>query len=216
MPNDHVNPWLFQRDELDLLEDELDEVFHLHEHSRDPVHHSMEEGVIDEQMRTEDAFERRLSDVLGPAALAPEEHACEHCKDGFPDGVALRDLLVRDRDPLYARAYAWATKVFVWSQESYWKFGMRNRDMFRAHVNAYLVPVKIAFALAEEHRDDEHAARVAGMEYELAEAYLERTRDSLRSLRAMGLVQDELPWMIDEANELAAQISERQSRLSNA
>lgn len=214
MPNDPVNPWLFRRDELDLLEDELDEVFHLHEHSRDPVHHSMEEGVINEQLKTEDAFERKLSDLLGPASLAPDEHVCEHCKDGFPEGVSMRDLLVRDRDPMYAKSYAWATKVFTWSRESYWNFGMRNRDMFRVHVNAYLVPVKIAFALAEEHRDDEHASRVAGMEYELAATYLERTRESLSSLRAMGLVQEELPWMIDEADKIGVLIQERRKRLS--
>lgn len=213
MPYDSSNPWLFRRDELDVLEDELDEVFDLHEQSRDPVHRSMEASVIAEQTRTEDSYERKLSDLLGPASLAPEDtHVCEHCKDGFPDGVPLKDLLTRDRDPLYVRAYRWANKVFAWSRESYWKFGMRNRDMFRVHVNAYLVPVKIAFALAEENRDDEHAPRITALEYDLALTYLARTRESLGALRAMGLVHPDLPWMIEEADALAKQVSERRAR----
>lgn len=213
MSHDPSNPWMFRRDEIDVLEEELDEVFDLHEQSRDPVHRAMEDGVIDEQTKTEDAYERRLSDLLGPAALAPEEpHACEHCKGGFPDGVPLTELLTRDRDPLYVRAYRWATKVFAWSRESYWKFGMRNRDMFRVHVNVYLVPVKIAFAQAEESRDDEHAPRIAGLEYDLALTYLARTRESLGALRAMGLAHAELDWMVAEADALKSQVAERRAR----
>lgn len=216
MPHDSSNPWLFRRDEIDVLEEELDEVFDLHDKSRDPVHRSAEEAVIAEQTKTEDAYERKLSDLLGPASLAPEEgHACEHCKDGgFPDNVPLKDLLVRERDPLYARAYRWANRVFAWSRESYWKFGMRNRDMFRVHVNVYLVPVKIAFALAEEHRDDEHAPRIAALEFDLALTYLSRTRESLGALRTMGLVHADLQWMIEEADALATQLSERRARFS--
>ncbi len=204
---------MFRRDELDVLEDELDEVFHLHEHSHDPVAHEIEAGVIAEQEKTEDAFENKLADLLGPASLAPEApHVCEHCKDGFPDGVSLKELVETDRDPLYAKAYAWAITVFAWSRESYWKHGMRNRDMFRVHVNAYLVPVKIAFGQAEENRDDAQAARIAGMEYELAALYLSRTRESLSNLRAMGLVREGLPQMIEEADQLAAMITERRKR----
>ncbi|NBS41880.1 hypothetical protein EBS80_04465 [bacterium] len=102
--------------------------------------------------------------------------------------------------------------MFAWSRESYWKHGMRNRDMFRVHVNAYLVPVKIAFGQAEENRDDAQAARIAGMEYELAALYLSRTRESLSNLRAMGLVREGLPQMIEEADQLAAMITERRKR----
>lgn len=215
MPHDPVNPWLFRRDELDVLEEELDEVFDLHETARDPVHHVMEAGVISEQVKTEDAYERKLGEVLGPESLAPDAtpHSCEHCKDGFPDGVPMRDLLIRERDPLYARAYAWAVKVFAWSRDHYWKFGMRNRDMFRVHVNAYLVPVKIAFGQAEEVRDDEHAPRVAGMEYDMALLYLSRTRESLGALRALGLKHEDMAWMIEEADRLALDLVERRKRL---
>ncbi|OGL95716.1 hypothetical protein A2348_03755 [Candidatus Uhrbacteria bacterium RIFOXYB12_FULL_58_10] len=213
MPHDPANPWLFRRDELDMLEDEIDGVFDLHEQSRDPVNRTMEETVIGEQTKTEDSYERRLSDVLGPDALLEDEpHVCEHCKDGFPEGVALKDLLSKKRDPLYVRSYLWATKVFVWARESYWKQGMRNRDMFRVNVNACLVPVKIAFALAEEGHGDAHAPSIAGLEYDLALVYLARTRESLGALRTMGLAYADLVWMIEEADALAAEIKDRRSR----
>jgi hypothetical protein len=213
VPHDTSNVWVFRRDEVDALEDELDEVFDLHEASRDPVNRAMEESVIAEQTRTEDAYEHRISDVLGPAALAPDEpHECEHCRGGFPEGVPLKELLERDRDPLYARAYRWALRVFAWSRDSYWNSGLRNRDMFRVLVNAYLVPIKITFALTEEERDDEHAPRIAWLEYDLALTYLSRTRESLRALRAMGLARAELDWMVGEADALENAISERRSR----
>lgn len=214
VPYDPSNPWLFRLDELDVLEDELDEIFDLHDQTEDPVNRAVEETVIDEQTRTENAYERQLSDLLGPAGLEPDKpHVCEHCKDGgFPDGVSLSELLEQDRDPIYARAYRWATRVFGWSKESYWKFGMRNRDMFRVLVNVYLVPVKIAFGLAEESRDDEHASRIAGLEYDLALTYLSRTRESLGALRAMGLTHSDLEWMTHEADAIEATVRERRAR----
>jgi hypothetical protein len=216
MPQDGANPWLFRRDELDLLEDELDDLFHWHEHSRSAVEKEMEEEVIVEQERTEKTYENRLTDVLGPDSMSPgEEHVCEHCRGGFPEGVPLREMLVGERDPLYARAYAWSVAVFGWARESYRHYGMRNRDMFRVYLNAYLVPVKIAFALAEEGRDDERAPLLAAMEYELALTYLGRTRESLGALRAMGLVHPDLVWMINEADQVAALLTKRLKRLDS-
>ncbi len=213
------SPWLFRRDELDALEDQLDEVFDLHEQSRNQVQHSLEKGVIAEQTRTEDLYEQRLADLLGPESLASGDegedgHACENCQGtGIPEGVPIRDLLGQRRDAIYVRAYAWSTKVFLWARDCYWEQGMRNRDMFRVNVNAYLVPVKIAFALTEEARGDEHSSAIASMEYELASTYLSRVRESLGSLRAMGMSHPDLPWMMDEADGLSVALDERRKKL---
>lgn len=213
------SPWLFRRDELDALEDQLDEVFDLHEQSRNQVQHALEKGVIAEQTRTEDLYEQRLADLLGPESLAADDegedgHVCENCQGtGIPEGVPIRDLLGQRRDAIYVRAYAWSTKVFLWARDCYWEQGMRNRDMFRVNVNAYLVPVKIAFALTEEARGDEHSAAIASMEYELASTYLSRVRESLGSLRAMGLSHPDMAWMMDEADGIAVAIDERRKKL---
>lgn len=213
-----ANPWLFRRDELDALEDQLDEVFDLHEQSRNQVQHSLEKGVIAEQTRTEDLYEQKLADLLGPESLASDDeddgHVCENCQGtGLPEGVPIRDLLGQRRDAIYVRAYAWSTKVFLWARDCYWEQGMRNRDMFRVNVNAYLVPVKIAFALTEEARGDEHSGAIAAMEYELASTYLSRVRESLGSLRAMGLSHPEMSWMMDEADGLSVAIDDRRKKL---
>jgi len=214
------SPWIFRRDELDALEDQLDEVFDLHEQSRNQVQRSLEEGVISEQSRTEDLYEKRLADLLGPESLGDggnegdDGHACENCQGtGLPEGVPLRDLLGQRRDVIYVRAYAWSTKVFLWARDCYWEQGMRNRDMFRVNVNTYLVPVKIAFALVEEARGDEHSPAIASMEYELASTYLSRVRESLGSLRAMGMSHPEMGWMMDEADGIAVALDARRKNL---
>jgi len=211
--NTSNNSWLFRRDEIDALEDELDEVFDLHERSDDSVNRSIEEAVIDEQERTEHAYEHKLADILGPDARDEDEpHTCEHCQGGVPDGVAFKDMLSQDRDSLYARSYRWAVEVFAWAKDGYWQVGMRNRDMFRVLLNAYLVPVKVTFALSEAARDDEYASRIAGLEYDLAICYLSRTRESLGSLRAMGLEHADLRRMIGEADALGLLLLERRAK----
>ena len=214
------SPWVFRRDELDALEDQLDEVFDLHEQSRNQVQRSLEEGVISEQSRTEDLYEKRLADLLGTESIGDggndggDGHACESCHGtGLPEGVPLRDLLGQRRDAMYVRAYAWSTKVFSWAHDCYWEQGMRNRDMFRVNVNTYLVPVKIAFALVEEARGDEHSPAIAAMEYELASTYLSRVRESLGSLRAMGMSHPEMGWMMDEADGIAVALDARRKNL---
>lgn len=212
MPDDSANPWLFRRDELDVLEEELDEIFHLHKHESDEMQFEMEAEIISEQTKTENQFERRLTDLLGPASLASHEPVCNHCKDGFPDGVKLSDMLVPERDPLYARAYSWAVRVFYWSRECYWVNSMRNRDMFRVHINAYLVPVKIAFAQTEHRRNDPHAKKISELEYDLALTYLRRTKESLSALTTTGVASDDLRWMIEEANEIAVEIESRKDK----
>ncbi len=213
------SPWIFRRDELDALEDQLDEVFDLHEQSRNQVQRSLEEGVISEQSRTEDTYEKMLAELLGPESLVPGDdgddgHACDSCHGtGLPEGVPLRDLLGQRRDAIYVRAYAWSTKVFLWARDCYWEQGMRNRDMFRVNVNAYLVPVKIAFALTEEARGDAHSPAIAGMEYELASTYLGRVRESLGSLRAMGMSHPDMGWMMDEADGISVALDARRKNL---
>ncbi len=213
MPSDTANPWLFRRDEIDVLEEELDEIFHLHKHEDDGIHFDMEEEVISEQTKTEEQFERRLSEMLGPtASLAAHSHICTHCKDGFPDGVKMTEMLVPERDPLYAQAYTWAVRVFYWARDCYWMNGMRNKDMFRVQINAYLVPVKIAFAQVEHHRKDPHATKIMDLEFDLALTYLRRTRVSLGTLTTTGVASSDLEWMMEEADRIAEKVEEKKSK----
>lgn len=165
--------WLFQRDEVDVLESELDALWDAY--SKPSKERTREAAILKEYADTEDWAETELLLRLGPA----EEHGepCAHEEDrrrAFEEQPLTEYLrLGLQRDPLYAEALQWArgtVEVLM---------GVEGPEAFRVRVNALLVPVKLAYALMGEGHEGAAARETARSDYELARTYLARAAESL-------------------------------------
>lgn len=169
--------WLFQRDEVDVLESELDALWD--RYTKPGKERTREAAVLKEYADTEDWAETELLLRLGPAAEHGEP--CTHEEDRrrafeqMPLAEYLRQGL--QRDPLYAETIQWARGVSELA-----RVAEEGPDMFRARVNALLVPVKLAFALMGESHEGRAAKETARADYELTRTYLARAAESLSRL----------------------------------
>lgn len=197
--------WLFQRDEVDVLEAELDDVWN--RHMRRGKGHVDEESVLREYAETEDRSDTDLLLQFGAAHM--EEGPCTHedqQRQAFESMTALEYLRRgTERDALYAGAYVWARQVSTWAQEHAVSGAPDNKERFRVYLNALLVPVKIAFAQAGEVHEGPQARAASDSDYELALVYLGRASESLHRLH-------QNPWAM-EAERMMALIVERRGRL---
>ncbi len=175
------NPWMFERDEIDVMEDELEELYAMHEH-QDARETSMEHAVMKEQLDTEEMVEAELVLRFGPQ-MREEEHIV-HEEDLSDTSISIHEMLQdhADRDPLYTQAYRWSMDVFSFAKDTYNRGTDRSRDMFRVYLNATLVPMKLSISNVEPCPEDHFAFHVIHKEYELALTYLERTLESLKVL----------------------------------
>jgi len=219
--HNHTLPWMFRRDEIDVLEEEFDDIFRRHATAAHAKFRAIEEPVLREQMDTEEATEAELlarmgadwlSSAPGPASAGA---ACAH--DELASVRPLRESLRRDvtRDPFYERTYLWASRTFRWARDRYAQESERSRDLFRVYVNAFLVPAKIAFGQAEESHEEPDAREVAAKEYELAATYLDRTRESLTVIWETGGQEAEVGWIRREADEIAQALRDMRKRIES-
>lgn len=207
---------MFRRDDIDVLEDELDALFAAHDELPDGGQFDMEEALIREQVDTEEKFESELVGLIGfPMLQKTEHHTCGPLCDDLQQDVSLRELLKHDadQDPLYRRARDWARNVAKWARERY--VHDRTSDVYRVLINAYLVPVKIAFAQAELEREDEFSRPLAAKEYQLAGTYLVRIAESMSLCRKPGVQDRALETVLEEAGTLGSEIAHRRRHLGN-
>jgi len=175
------SPWFYFRDDLDLLEEEVDAIFLRHEGAKtDAVTHAMEDEVIEEQLQSEEVDEP-WAEAVGAHEFVESQH--DHSTCWLDDTRPIRDVLSNGhgRDPLYLRARRWADTLFAWSGHAYKRLRRKDRDLFRVHVNVCLVPAKIALAREEEQGEDPIAFELAGRECALSLLYLDRCLESLRA-----------------------------------
>lgn len=212
-------PWMFSRDEFDLLEDEYTGIFKKHENDdSDSEVYLMEQEIIDEQMETEEKFEESnieegssWESVSQVVLLSPKEQVQD------TDTRSIKELLQERKtiDPLYANAFSWATHVFKWSGKQYYKKDIKQYHLFRVHVNVYLVPAKISFAQNEHTHDDMHVKMMAMKEYDLAIIYCNRVIASLRQYQDMS--RDFTPAaMVEKGKIVLKQIEEARNRLDTS
>lgn len=181
--HDHDYPWLFRRDEVDLLEDELDDLYALYADDDKGQPMSEEAEILQEQIQTEEQSDAELTLRLGVGMLhgechehsqawqaSPQEH--EHDDD---DAVTLS---IR-RHPLYQRSRVWAAELRLFAKERFERDDVYRAAFFRVYVNVNLVPIKIFTALCEETHDDCVGQLIAEEAYLLSLTYLERIADSL-------------------------------------
>ena len=207
-------PWIFHRDEIDLLEDELEDLYE--RFCRDTSDKNvMERAVLSEQLETEDRSDRELSARLGfdvvenrpdpQADNAPQQDATE---------VWQQEVRLVQQHPLYQRVKAWVALVKPFSKRAYEMGGPYAGEVFRVYANLNLIQLKVFTALSEELREDQIGVEIALEEYRLALVYLERM------LESVGLVffsVQDLDWLRESqsrAQSLRLAILEQQKMLN--
>lgn len=185
------NPWLFHRDEIDLLEEEIDEIYRQYDSDEADAHDKMETLVLQEQWETEEQSDKELSFLVGPEQTFFPESAHEDTTDIH---------LPCERDPLYEEIYLWANRVFAYTTKRYVKEGVRDEDVFRAHVNVKMIPIKFVATQSEDVADHPIAKQIADTERHLCFTYFTRTLDSLEHRLFLG--DEEAAPLVREGKEL--------------
>lgn len=171
-------PWLFHRDEIDLLEEDLDLLYYRFRSKS--AKQSMEQSLIQEQMETEDLFHAEFplqmdikTFLVGNKSLFSET-PCE-----FDQDFSVKQLLADDmRSPFYSQIFLWSKDVCAKAQKIYQKGDDRAKDAFCIFVNAKIIPIKIACAIEEEAQENPFAFEVAKKDYQLALIYLNRIQNA--------------------------------------
>jgi hypothetical protein len=209
------NPWVFRRDEFNVLEESYDDVLRRHDAAGRTRAFEAEEAVIREQARTEELSEAELSLRVGPGWLEAPEGPCEVHGADESDSRPLAEQLraESERDPLYAAALRWSMGLFRWSRARYDRRRNSDPDVFRVLVNAPLVPMKVNFALCEQEHADRFAVDIAEKEYELAETYAERVLAALERLCGEGGERETSAARIADGRTLLADIRRARERL---
>lgn len=173
---------MFERNEIDLLEEDLDEIYQQHEPSiREPIL-KMEGRVLQEQLETEAEYEADLALKIGPEHLLREVSGDSETK--FFEKESLKDILQAhaSRDPLYERVYIWAKHVADCAYDRYEHDKAHREDAFRAYVNVKMIPIKLACVRSEFSQRDSVSGQIAKKEQRLCLIYFTRTLQALQNL----------------------------------
>lgn len=173
------NPWMFHRDELDVLEDEIDLLQQKFFPALDLGVETFEAVVLREQLDTEEASDTALSKRLGltDESLHVEASDGQVLEDAFAELSSGQDVF--RRHPLYQFARTWSAQVRTFSKQGYESASYNAEAFFRAYVNAHTVPIKVFTGLCEESFVDMIGLEVAEQEYALALTYIQRILTSL-------------------------------------
>ncbi len=170
--------WMFHRDEVDLLEEEIEDLYQRHQASTG-VLSEMEADVISEQLETEERSEAEMTLTLGPQLLKEDPAHAQHAPPAPEESLSLPELLKRHtrRDPLYEEVFLWSQRVFAFAKKHYVGQTDTSRDMFRVYVNAKMIPIKFATGISEEMMDDLFSLDISEKENELTLLGLRRRLD---------------------------------------
>lgn len=198
------NPWLFHRDEVDLLEEEMDDLYREQDAAAKGKMVRMEDLVLQEQMETEERSDAELAGSIGDGSAldvsSGDGHAHFDSGEDLPSSLREELEFQSERDPVYEHLYVWAQRVFAYTTQRYVIEGLRDEDVFRAHVNVKMVPIKFVAALCEFVPGDPIAEHIAAVERDLCFTYLTRTIDSLEHRSFLG--DDEATPFVQEGREL--------------
>ncbi len=195
-------PWVFGRDEIDLLEDEIEDLFKKYGPSSKKGN-EMEVQVLHEQVETEEQSDAELSARLGLGLFELDDPTSGETPFGDHHRPHHEAGNMR-RHPIYQRARLWAAELHAWAKDSYESGGAGRGDVFRIYVNVNLVPIKLFTALHEEQHGDQIGLEVAEQEYSLGQTYLERILESLALVMIMDEPGASLIKLRTQAQELRA------------
>jgi hypothetical protein len=200
--HDDDYPWVFGRDEIDLLEDEIEDLFQKYGIGSE-VNNEVEVKVLQEQVETEEQSDAELAARLGMGLFDSENTASKETPFSNQKRLPRREENMR-LHPIYQRARVWAGELHAWAKSSYEGGGAGQGDVFRIYVNVNLVPIKLFTALHEEQHGDKIGLEVAEQEYQLGQTYLERILESMSVVMILDETFGSLIRLRTEAEELRA------------
>ncbi len=208
-------PWIFCRDEIDLLEDELEDLYDAFQRPGDET--SFESAILGEQLETEEGSDRQLSNRLGFEVSQPPPAILNARSPLPPDPFSSwqRELAQIRAHPLYQQAKRWAMGVKSVAKDGYEQDTEYAGEFFRVYANVNLVPLKIFLALCEETHEDEIGWVVAREEYRLALTYVQRILESISFMTFDGYMNDWREASRQGGRELREALAAALSRLSH-
>ncbi len=186
------NPWIFHRDEIDLLEEEMDAIYEHSQHApEDPVS-QMEDRILHEQIELEERLEAEFALGVDPEhflrhALPSVEPELDLEETALPS-ADLKDLLRIhvERDPLYEAIFLWVNQVFLYVQGRYVKEQMHSEDFFRVYASVKMIPIKLSGVQVDPTNQDAFSTQMAKKEAQLCLMYFTRTLASLQHISFLG------------------------------
>lgn len=206
--------WLFQRNELDLLEQDFRAAWADAAGAERPLT-EVEEEVLTEVDAIDDAAHAELT-VLFDAAGVDDDRCPVHGADcqSSEEDASIAEMLdaTITRDPLSSRAFQLARSIADWCRTVVVPRPL-YREHFRLRVNAPLFAAKIAFAAQEESVGDDLSTQVAMKELDVGMAYLRRVTESLEVLmKAEVMAQGSGSEWLREAEGIMAQAEGKRGR----
>ncbi|MBI5370339.1 hypothetical protein HZA85_04085 [Candidatus Uhrbacteria bacterium] len=196
------NPWIFHRDEVDLLEEEMDEIFRRHRAEPNHSGSQMEDRVLKEQTDLEEIAEAELTLQIGPEYLL-SPHDQEFETDDIVERPILNTLKEQAaRDGLYQRVYLWAKDVFHFAHQAYQVSGRTDEGLFRTYLTVKMIPIKLMAISTESRIGDAISDQIAKKEFALCLTYFERALDGLKR---RSLLADEEAIMLYKQGKMLVQ-----------
>ncbi|NQV90187.1 hypothetical protein HQ487_02160 [Candidatus Uhrbacteria bacterium] len=212
---DEEYPWMFHRDEVDLLEDEIEDLYERFQ-DEDKEFPSFESAILAEQLETEEDSDKILADRLGTNLFdeIPDVFEVLRSQEPFSTSRPLQQegLSIRSH-PLYQAGKKWADLVKPIARAGYEDGHVYEEAFFRVFANINFVPLKIFMALSEEMHEDQMGLVIAEEEYRLAVLYIDRI---LESLSLMAFSQELFEWLTSvrrQAEGLSSALNEHRSSL---
>ncbi|PJE77228.1 hypothetical protein COV05_00430 [Candidatus Uhrbacteria bacterium CG10_big_fil_rev_8_21_14_0_10_48_16] len=180
-PLDQDYPWVFHRDELDLLEDEMEDLYDRY-HAQSSNGSSFESVILTEQLEIEEESDKILSLRLGLESQGDVSEGLLSSRSGSDSSETdawQQEVPSLRSHALYQQSKKWMERVKPFAKNAYEKGGGYAGEFFRVYIHSNLVPLKVFTALGEEVHEDQMGLEIAEEEYRLAILYLTRVLDSL-------------------------------------
>ncbi len=200
--SDPQHPWIFHRDEVDLLEEDIEDIYRGYQ-EQPKTQTVVEDQVLKEQLETEELSDAELVLKMGSKMFDLEDRSCgvDH-NDNESFAVPLRPHV--NRNPLYIHTRTWAQEVYRFAKDTYHNKQVHSRDIFRVYINVNMIPIKLSIAQTEEMQEDPLAFEIAEKEYVLVLTYLDRVLESLEKIQMQSLTA--LDELINKGKIIRAEI----------
>lgn len=204
-----MNPWVFKRDEMDMLEEKVDAIFDAHEKTKDKAMHDMEEIVLKEQNTFEEKLEKEVLDEIGSGGVIKNIHT--HRTPWAVRSIQEQLSSELKRDPLYEVVTVWTNGLYEWAHHQYTKREDAILPVYRIYLYSCIIPLKLSFSLQEVHSGEANSNILARKELTLAQEYV---RLIIKALEALIELDRDIPFVLFiEAKKIEELLAELQSKL---